>query len=91
MSNQVKEVSRLEGFFHLCFFDCDVCDERRDEQRKRERTEEKIQELEEKADYLEEQINALRNGADIDEMDFGEDENEYYDEDDIEPVHLRND
>lgn len=89
MSNQIKEVSRLEGFFHLCFYDCDVCKERREEQRKSQRTEDKIQEMEKEVDYLEEQINALRNGADIDEMDFGEDEDEYYVEDEIEPAHLR--
>jgi len=29
-SNNVREVSELEGFFHLCFQDCEVCKERQE-------------------------------------------------------------
>lgn len=97
MSNQIQEVSRLEGFFHLHFKDCENCEQRRTSEKKQRRANEKIKELQEEITELQEeievkewQIKALRNGADIDDIDFGEeDEEEYYDEHEIEPVHMR--
>jgi len=96
----IKEVSRLEGFFHLCFEECEVCKQRRVTEKKQHKTEAKIKELQneisdlqELIDIRKEQITALRNGADIDTMVFEElyevevddDESEY------EPIHLRPD
>ena len=97
MSKHIIEVSRLEGFFHLYFKDCENCEQRRTSEKKQRRANEKIKELQEEITELQEeievkewQIKALRNGADIDDIDFGEeDEEEYYDEHEIEPVHMR--
>ncbi len=96
----IKEVSRLEGFFHLCFKDCEVCKQRRVTEKKLHKTEAKIKQLEEEICDLqelislrEEQIEVLRNGADIDTMVFESlyEEEEDYEESEYEPFHLRPD
>ena len=98
--DDIKEVSRLEGFFHLCFKDCEVCKQRRVTEKKAHKTEAKIKQLEEEICDLqelihirEEQIDALRNGADIDTMVFESlyEEEEDYEESEYEPIHLRPD
>lgn len=97
--DDIKEVSRLEGFFHLCFKECEVCKQRRVTEKKQHRTETKIEQLQEEISDLQElmnirieQIEALRNGADIDTMVFEDlyEEDEVYEEE-YEPVHLRPD
>lgn len=96
----IKEVSRLEGFFHLCFKECEVCKQRRVTEKKQHKTEAKIKELQneisdlqELIDIRKEQITALRNGADIDTMVFEElyEEEDDYEESEYEPIHLRPD
>ncbi len=97
---EIKEVSRLEGFFHLCFLECKVCKERRVTEKKQHKTETKIKQLQEEIsdlqeliDIRKEQIDALRNGADIDTMVFEElyEEEEEYDDSEYELLHLRPD
>lgn len=68
----VKEVTKMEGFFHLTFADCKICkkreaeeEERKNEEWKQKMREEKIQELKEKIYKYKCQIKALRNGADV--------------------------
>ena len=101
----IKEVSKLEGFFHLCFKECEVCKQRRVTEKKQHRTEAKIKQLQEEIsdlqeeisdlqeliDIREEQIVALHNGADIDTMVFEElyKEEDEYDDSEYEPLHLR--
>lgn len=94
----IKEVSRLEGFFHLCFKECEVCKQRRVTEKKQHKTEVKIKQLQEEINDLQElidirieQIEALRNGADIDTMVFEElyEEEDEYDESEYEPLYLR--
>lgn len=96
----IKEVSRLEGFFHLCFKDCEVCKQRRVTEKKAHKTDAKIKQLREEIsdlqeliDIRKEQIEALRNGADIDTMVFEElyEEEDDYEESEYEPFHLRPD
>lgn len=94
--DDIKEVSRLEGFFHLCFKECEVCKQRRVTEKKQHRTDVKIKQLQEEISDLQElidirieQIEALRNGADIDTMVFEDLYEEEYDEPEYEPLHLR--
>lgn len=93
-SSDIKEVSRLEGWFHWVFKDCKVCEERKDAEneakrieRRKNRAMETRQELieyyEEKLEYVQEKLDKLKNCDDPDEI-FKEEKimeaNEYPDE-----------
>lgn len=83
-SKNVKEVSRLEGFFHLVFSDCKKCEQRETVEEKQRRTNKKIEQLQKlvnalqediedsqkKIKILKEDIEALQNGADVDTYHF---------------------
>ena len=103
----IKEVTRLEGFFHLRFKECDVCKQRRVIENKQYKTnakikhlqgeirdlQEEISDLQELINIRKEQIDALHNGADIDTMVFEElyEEEDEDDEFEYDLLHLRPD
>lgn len=77
-SSDVREVSELEGYFHLSFTDCKTCLNRKKAERKAKRDRRKELEREEKIQELQEKIEALRNGADVEDIEDYDDED--YDE-----------
>lgn len=56
MSNHIIEVSRLEGFFHLCFSNCKICEQREELEEKQRRTNRKIESLQKRVDWLQDDI-----------------------------------
>lgn len=63
-SSSAKEVTELEGFFHLTFSDCKICKERRKTEKAAKKAIEKQQESDELRCYLSNLIDSLDNGAD---------------------------
>ncbi|MBS5527376.1 MAG: hypothetical protein KHX42_04375 [Prevotella sp.] len=63
-SNSVKDVTELEGFFHLTFVDCKICKERKEKERAARKEARKQEERRELREYLQGLIEELDNGAD---------------------------
>ena len=63
-SSSAKEVTELEGFFHLTFSDCKICKERRKTEKAAKKAIERQQESDELRCYLSNLIDSLDNGAD---------------------------
>ena len=78
-SSDIREITRLEGWFHWVFKDCKVCEERKDAENEAKRIErrknramktrqELIEYYEEKLEYVQEKLDKLKNCEDPDEI-----------------------
>lgn len=86
--DDVRKMSEMEAYFHLCFSDCKICIKRKSEERKQKRINKKIQELNEQKAELQERIDEidylidkLYDGYDVDISDLEESDMDEVEED----------